>query len=63
LRSHRHEREEGGECCVRSVAWLTPREGAGQLLALLLDVGQLPNQLAALREASKGEKARVEAAR
>jgi hypothetical protein len=30
---------------------------------LPLDVGQLPNQLAALREASKGEKARVEAAR
>jgi hypothetical protein len=56
LKSHRHEREEARECCVRYVAYLTPREGAGQLPALLLDQGQLPNQLPALRGSVEGRK-------
>src|SRR5215207_11066639 len=32
-----------GVCCVRYVAQLTPREGAGQLPALLRDQGALPS--------------------
>jgi hypothetical protein len=32
-------------CCDRYVAQLTPREGAGQLPALLLDLGPPPNEL------------------
>jgi hypothetical protein len=35
---------------------LTPREGAGQLPALLLDQGPLPNQLPALRVSVEGSK-------
>jgi hypothetical protein len=31
-----------GVCCTRYVADMTPREGAGQLPALLLDQGQPP---------------------